>query len=215
MTRVRPLLAGLDLAGKVVTADALHTQRDHATFLVTEKGAHYLLVVKKNQPGLHRQLTAFPWRQVEVGHRDKDRGHGREEHRSIKVVSIAAGIVFPHALQAMQIKRQVRGLRPGARWRTVTVHAITSVPVHHARPAELAAWIRGHWTIENKVHYVRDVAYDEDRSQARTGNAPRVMATLRNLAISAIRLAWQTNIAQALRCLARDASRPLAILGIT
>jgi predicted transposase YbfD/YdcC len=215
ITRVRPLLAELDLTGRVITADALHTQRDHAEFLVAGKGAHYLLIVKKNQLNLHRQLTALPWRQIEIHHRGKDRGHGREERRTIKVAGIAAGIVFPYAVQAMQIRRQVRDLGPGAKWRTVTVYAITSVPVHQACPAELATWIRGHWTIENKLHYVRDVAYGEDLSQTRTGNAPRAMATLRNLAISALRLAGQTNIAQALRHLARDATRPLAILGIT
>lgn len=215
ITRFRPLLDSVDLTGCVITADALHTQRDHAQFLVGEKNAHYLLIVKKNQPNQYRQLTALPWRQVEIGHRSKDRGHGREERRTVKVVSVAAGLLFPYALQAMQIKRQVRSLGAGAKWRTVTVYAITSLPPHHARPADLAAWIRGHWTIENKLHYVRDVAYGEDHSQTRTGNAPRAMATLRNLAISALRLAGETNIAQALRRLGRDATRPLALLGIT
>jgi predicted transposase YbfD/YdcC len=214
ITRFRPLLDSVDLAGCVITADALHTQRDHAAFLVGEKNAHYLLIVKKNQLNQYRQLTALPWRQVEIGHRSKDRGHGREERRTIKVVSVAAGLLFPYAVQAIQIKRRVRGLGPGAKWRTVTVYAITSLPVHQARPADLAAWIRGHWTIENKLHYVRDVAYGEDHSQTRTGNTPRAMATLRNLAISALRLAGETNIAQALRRLGRDATRPLAILGI-
>ncbi len=215
ITRFRPLLENVDLAGCVITADALHTQRDHAEFLVDEKNAHYLLVVKKNQPNQYRQLTALPWRQVEIHHRSKDRGHGREERRTIKVVSVHAGLVFPHAVQAMQIKRHVRALDPGAKWRTVTIYAITSLPVHQARPADLAAWIRGHWTIENKLHYVRDVAYGEDHSQTRTGNTPRAMATLRNLAISALRLAGETNITQALRRLGRDATRPLAILGIS
>ena len=60
--------------------------------------------------------------------------------------------------------------------------------MHQARPAQLAAWIRGHWSIENKVHWVRDVTYDEDRSQIRTGTGPQVMAALRNAAIGALRL---------------------------
>ncbi|MEU7890844.1 ISAs1 family transposase [Microbispora bryophytorum] len=215
ITRFRPLLNGVNLTGCVITADALHTQRDHAEFLVGEKNAHYLLIVKKNQPSQCRQLTALPWRQVEIHHRSKDRGHGREERRTTKVVSVAAGLLFPYALQAMQTKRQVRSLGAGAKWRTVTVYAITSLPAHQARPADLAAWIRGHWTIENKLHYVRDVAYGEDHSQTRTGNTPRAMANLRNLAISALRLAGETNIAQALRRLGRDATRPLSLLGIT
>ncbi|MFF3668515.1 ISAs1 family transposase [Microtetraspora malaysiensis] len=215
ITRFRPLLNNMDLTGCVITADALHTQRDHAEFLVGEKNAHYLLIVKKNQPSQYRQLTGLPWRQVEIHHRSKDRGHGREERRTIKVVSVAAGLLFPYTVQAIQIKRQVRGLGPGAKRRTVTVYAITSLPAHQARPADLATWIRGHWTIENKLHYVRDVTYGEDHSQTRTGSTPRAMATLRNLAISALRLAGETNIAQALRRLGRDATRPLALLGIT
>ncbi|MFJ2028583.1 transposase [Streptosporangium sp. NPDC087985] len=125
-----------------------------------------------------------------------------------------AGLLFPHAVQAIQIKRQVRGIAVGSKRRTVTVYAITSVPVHQAGPAELAAWIRGHWTIENRLHWVRDVTYGEDHSQTRTGNAPRAMATLRNLAISALRLTGTDNIAKAIRHLARDAARPLQILGI-
>jgi predicted transposase YbfD/YdcC len=88
ITRFRPLLHDVDLAGHVVTADALHIQRDHATFLVTEKNAHDLLIVKRNQPSLHRQLTKLPWRQVAIHHRSKDRGHGREERRTLKVVSV-------------------------------------------------------------------------------------------------------------------------------
>ena len=71
-----PLLAGLDLAGVVVTADALHTQRDHAAFLV-DRGADYLLVVKANQPALHAQLAGLPWRQKPVMDRTREHAHGR------------------------------------------------------------------------------------------------------------------------------------------
>ncbi|WP_372495024.1 transposase [Micromonospora phytophila] len=87
--------------------------------------------------------------------------------------------------------------------------------MHQAKPAQLAAWIRGHWSIENTVHWVRDVTYDEDRSQIRTGTGPQVMATLRNAAIGALRLTGVTNIAAANRHHARDSNRPLALLGIT
>ena len=82
-----------------------------------------------------------------------------------------------------------------ASWRTETVYAITDLAPHQARPDELAAWIRGHWQIENGLHWVRDVTFAEDLSQVRTGAAPQVMATLRNLAISLHRLAGATNIA--------------------
>ncbi|MCG5215527.1 ISAs1 family transposase [Streptosporangium sp. KLBMP 9127] len=214
ITRFRPLLDGLDLDGCVITADALHTQRDHATFLVTEKNPHYILIVKQNQPTLHTQLKRLLWKQVPIADRRRDRGHGREERRTLKMLTVKAGLLFQHAVQAIQIKRKVRGLNKG-KWRTVTVYAITSLPTWQAGPADLATWIRGHWSIENKLHYVRDVTYGEDHSQARTGNAPRNMAALRNLAIGALRLTDATNLAQAIRHLSRDATRPLAILGLT
>jgi hypothetical protein len=94
------------------------------------------------------------------------------------------------------------------------VYAITDLPPHQARPDQLAAWIRGHWQIENGLHWVRDVTFAEDLSQIRTGNAPQVMAALRNLAISLHRLAGATNIAKALRHHGRNAHRPLHLLKI-
>jgi DDE family transposase len=97
----------------------------------------------------------------------------------------------------------------------VTVYAITNMRAHQARPAQLAAWIRRHWHIENQIHWVRDVTYDEDRSQIRTGTGPQVMAALRNAAIGALRVTGTTNIAAANRHHARDSARPLALLGIT
>lgn len=97
----------------------------------------------------------------------------------------------------------------------VTVYAITSLIAFQADPVLLARWIRGHRSIENQLHRVRDVSFDEDRSQVRTGHGPQVMATLRNLAITALRLSGTTNIAAALRHHARDTSRPLATYKIT
>ena len=143
---------------------------------------------------------------------------GRREIRVLKVVTIAAGIEFPHARQAVQITRRARPVsaRTGkkGKWRTETVYAITDLAPHQARPDELAAWIRGHWQIENGLHWVRDVTYAEDLSQVRAGAGPQVMATLRNLASSLHRLAGTTNIAKALRHHARDAARPLQLLNI-
>jgi len=141
-----------------------------------------------------------------MGHR----GHGREELRTLKVVTVTSGLPFSHAVQAMQIKRQVREGSAG-RWRSVTVYAITDLAAWQAPPADLAAWIRGHWSIENRLHYVRDVTYAEDHSQVRTDNAPRTMASLRNLALRALRLTGVGNIAQAIRHISRDATRTLTL----
>jgi predicted transposase YbfD/YdcC len=212
VTGFRPLLAGLDLTGVVVTADALHTQRGHAEFLVAGKQADYLFVVKGNQPALHAQLGALPWRAIPVADRTRDHGHGRVELRSLKVATVA-GLGFPHAAQALRITRRVRGLR-SRRWRTVTVYAVTSLTAARASPARLADHVRGHWGIE-ALHHVRDTTYAEDASQVRTGTAPRVMASLRNLAIGILRTHGARNLAAALRRNARDATRPLTLLGIT
>ena len=131
---------------------------------------------------------------------------------------MAAGIAFPGARQAIQITRRTRPVRARAgqrgKWRTETVYAITDLPPHQARPDELASWIRGHWQIENGLHWVRDVTFAEDLSQIHTGNGPQVMATLRNLVISLHRLAGATNIAAALRHHGRDATQPLRMLKI-
>ena len=209
-------LTGLDLRDVVITADALHTQRDHVEHL-HDRGAHWVLTVKGNQPTLRRQITGLPWRQIEVSHRSNGDGHGRREIRTLKLVTIAAGIAFPHAAQAIQLVRKTRPLRATnkRKWRTETIYAITDLRPHQARPDDLAAWIRGHWHIENKLHWVRDVTFAEDASQIRTGSAPQVMATFRNLVISLYRLAGITNIAAALRHHARNATRPLRLLGIT
>jgi predicted transposase YbfD/YdcC len=217
ITAFAPLLdavasAGVGLASVVVTADALHTQRDHVTYL-HQRGAHWLLTVKGNQPKLHRQLRDLPWRAVDVAHRTTNRGHGRRETRSIKIVTIAAGIEFPHAAQAIQVVRRTQPLA-GGRWRTETIYAVTSLAPQHASPAQIAAWTRGHRQIENALHWVRDVTYGEDHSQVRTGAAPQVMASLRNIAINALRLADVTNIAAALRHHARNPIRPLQLLKI-
>jgi predicted transposase YbfD/YdcC len=206
------LLAGLDLAGVVVTADALHTQREHAEFLPTGKQADYLFLVKGNQPALHAQLGALPWRAIPVLDRTRDRGHGRVELRTLKVATVA-GLGFPHAAQALRITRRVRPLG-SRRWRTVTVYAVTSLIAPQASPARLAGYVRGHRGIE-ALHHVRDTTFAEDASQVRTGTAPRVMASLRNLAIAILRLHGDRNVAAALRRNARDATRPLALLGVT
>jgi predicted transposase YbfD/YdcC len=212
IARFRPLLDRLDLTDTVVTADALHTQREHADWLVTVKHAAYLLVVKGNQPALRRQLATLPWREVPVADTAWDRGHGRAEIRRLQVTTIA-GLDFPHATQALRITRRVRPLH-SRRWRSVTVYAVTSLTNAQAHPARLADYVRGHWGIE-ALHHIRDVTFAEDASQTRTGTAPRAMASLRNLAIGILRRHGHRNVAAALRRNARDATRLLPLLGIT
>ncbi len=200
------LLDRMDITGAVITADALHAQRSHAEYLA-RRGAHYLLIVKRNQPGLHAQLAVLPWRDVPVAYTKRERGHGRTERRTLKITSVARGLAFPRAAQAIRIvrRRKVKG-----KWSAETCYAVTSLRVTQASPAQLAAIIRGHWGIEDRLHWVRDMDFDEDRSQIRTASGPRIMASLRNLVITILRLAATTSIAAALRYHARRPSRPYA-----
>jgi predicted transposase YbfD/YdcC len=203
---VRELLkAFADLAGAVITIDALHTQHDTAK-AVLARHADYVMTVKGNMPTLHRQLKKLPWASIPaVSSVSAD--HGRRARRTIKAALAPAWVEFHGAAQVAQLRRTVT--RKGKKTVEV-VYIITSD--RGADPATLAAWVRGHWHIENKLHWVRDVTYQEDRSLVRTGNAPRVMATLRSVAISLLRLDGHDNIAAANRHHARDPQRTLTLL---
>ena len=137
------------------------------------KQAHYLFVVKANQPVLLERCAGLPWHRVPVADRTRDRGHGRIEIRTLKAVSVH-DFGFPYAAQVIQVTRKTRQLHT-SRWQTVTVYAITSLSFQQARPARLADLLRGHWAIE-ALHHVRDITFAEDASQVRTGAAPNVMA---------------------------------------
>jgi predicted transposase YbfD/YdcC len=203
---VRDLLTMFaDLAGAIITMDAMHTQHDTAQAILS-RGAGYVMTVKANMPTLYKQLKKLPWKDVpSVSSVTAD--HGRRARRTIKVTLAPAWIGFDGAAQVAQLRRTV--LTKGKKTVEV-VYLITSD--RSASPETLAAWVRRHWHIENKLHWVRDVTYQEDGSLVRTGNAPRVMASLRNLAISILRLDGHSNIAAANRHHARDPQRTLKLL---
>jgi hypothetical protein len=149
-----------------------------------------------------------------------DRGHGRVERRTIWLTDELEGRAdFPHLIGAFRIERHVTAL-DGSDARVEIVHGITSrlVPAtkkgKKAEGRKLLGLVRGHWQIENALHYVRDMAFDEDRSRVRKGGGPRIMASLRNLAISILRLAGANAIAKALRWCARDHQRAMRLIGL-
>jgi predicted transposase YbfD/YdcC len=189
------------LRGWLITADALHTQRSHATYLLA-RGAHYLFTVKANQPTLHRALAALPWtaapKEQDPGARRRD---GRDKRRTVPVIDLdgtsAAGL-FPGAARALKVVRRRTDIATG-KTTTEIVYAVTSLGHRYADAVLLATWLRGHWQIENVLHWVRDVTFGEDHSQVRTGAGPQNMALLRNTAITVSRLAGHTNIAAAQR----------------
>jgi predicted transposase YbfD/YdcC len=205
-----PLLDRIDITGVIITADALHTQHRHADYL-RGRGAHYVLTVKGNQPSLHRQLRALPWTHIPTVDITRDKGHGRVESRTLKLAALTTEIGFPHARLAIQIVRRRRSLtsRTG---NTETGYAITDMTWREIGCDQLAEAIRGHWGIENRLHWIRDVVFAEDHSQIRTGTGPAVMATLRNLAVSLHRLNGAANIAAACRHVSRHPNRVLPLL---
>jgi len=222
-----PLLrqAKAQLSGHVFTMDAAHTVRAHARFLVEELGAHYLMIVKENQKGLFDRLDGLDWASVPVGHTTVDNGHGRRERRTIQVMDAPADLGFPHAAQVFLIERYtIRTVRKRAKGSrkykkvqvrsAVAVLGVTSLSAREAAPEHLATYARGHWSIENKVHWVRDVTFREDASQVKTGSRPRVTATLRNLAVGLIRQAGYTKIAETIRKIKHDPHLLLTILGL-
>jgi predicted transposase YbfD/YdcC len=214
ITAFAAVLDRIDLTGVVVTADALHTQTRHAHYL-HRHGGHYLFIVKANQPSLHAQLKALPWRQTPVADWTEGKGHGRRERRTLRVLVVAATgarrLRFPHAKQALRLVRERIDIRTGTITHEV-VYAITDLTFEQAGPAALADMIRGHWTIENAVHHIRDVTYREDASQVRAGAAPRIMATLRNISIGLAKTAGHANIAAATRRLDHHPEQMIKLL---
>lgn len=191
ITYFKPLLEGIkNLRGVVVTADALHTQREHAEYLHSREAhfylhsreAHFAFTVKANQPKLHDQLRALPWKRVRAGNKTRESANGREIERTIKCVGLADGIKFPHAVQGAQITRKSRPIGTRA-WSTETVYIVTSLTPAQGKPELIGALIRGHWGIENGLHWRRDVTWREDGSQVRRGNTPRVMVRWRRAMI--------------------------------
>jgi hypothetical protein len=111
----QPLLAPLDLEGDVVTFDALHSVKANVAWLAETKKAHYVAVIKPNQPTAWAQLDGLDWHAVAIQHTASDKGHGRREYRSIKTLAIAdnlGGIAFPHAKRALRVHRGSAGMQP-------------------------------------------------------------------------------------------------------
>ena len=206
------VLDRLDLAGKVVTADALHTVKATAR-RIHERGGEFVLPVKENRRVLFDALDALPWGQAPIAHTATDRGHGRITTRTIQVLPAPDNLPFPHVSQVFLIERYVTGLR-GEPISAVAALGIASPAAEQASPADLARYVREQWTIES-LHWLRDTLYQEDKSQARTRSGPRAMAALRNLAIGALRLAGRIDVTEATRWASRYMDRPFAILGLT
>ena len=141
------LLEPLDLAGVVVTFDALHTVRANLDWLAGEKKAHYIAVVKQNQPLLHARVKALPWRQVPAGSSTRETGHGRIETRTLKAAHVS-GLDLPWARQAIKVTRWRKDTATGKVSRE-TAYAVTSLTSAESTTPGLGRLVREHWSIEN------------------------------------------------------------------
>jgi predicted transposase YbfD/YdcC len=149
-------------------------------------------------------------------HRDvvqtTSKGHGRRERHHLEASTRLAGhLNWPGLQQVCRLTRTT--LRKG-KWTTEVDYAITSVSRSRAGAAELLRYWRGHWGIENRSHYVRDVTWQEDACRIRTGSAPQNLAALRNSLMALLRLHGHTNLAAALRACTWKTQPLLAMLGI-
>lgn len=212
---LRTLLEPLNIKGRVVTVDALHTQKKTAKYLVEEKEAHYLFTVKDNQPTLRADIADLNMDKEVPYHETTEKGHGRVESRKIWVsTELNDYLEFPHVGQVFCINRHVFDCKKQTE-REETVYGITDLTPEQASPERILKLNREHWEIENRSHYVRDVTFDEDRSQVCTKNGPQVMASLRNFAIGTLRVVRKAgNIASALRDIAAKPRLALQIIGL-
>jgi predicted transposase YbfD/YdcC len=197
------LLQGLDLHGWIVTGDAGLTSRALAQTVIDQGGA-YVLTVKANQAVLYDDIaTLFSERRVVAETITKTKQvnlHGRRiEQRTVEASTALAGYSeLPGLQQVMRIERRVTDKHTGSVSDEIT-YGVASLTAKEAHAKLLAAYTRGHWGIENRLHWVRDVNYAEDVSRVRSGNAPQVMAAIRNLAISLMRLSGFDSVAEAIR----------------
>jgi predicted transposase YbfD/YdcC len=217
---VQHLLAGQKLTGKVLTLDAGLAHPALAA-QIRAQGGHYLMVVKRNQARLYDELTWYfdtpplpcdrPWCSAQT----ITKGHGRLELRRLTCTDDLDNYLQWPGVQ--QVVRRIceRTLRKTGVLSEAVTYALTSLPAHEVTAADIAQLWRGHWTIENRVHYVRDVSMGEDAHQMHTGNAPQVLAAFRNAWLNILRMAGWTNIAAALRHYSWSIQEALALLGVS
>jgi predicted transposase YbfD/YdcC len=204
ITAAPSLLAGRDLRGTVITSDAILTQRELAQQIL-DQGGHYLMVVKGNQPELWEHIE-FLFRVPPVPalpgeydqHTTVEKGHGRIETRTLEASTALNGYLdWPGVAQVIRRTYRCVVVKTGE-VKTEVTYGITSLSRLEAGAPQLAALWRGHWTIENRDHYVRDETMGEDQGQVHTGNAPQALAALRNGILATLRHWGWSNIAAAL-----------------
>ncbi len=203
----------LRLGDRVCTADALHTQTALVRTVLARHG-HVVLTVKANQPALQADLALYFADPAATSRQacTIEHSHGRREARTITVTTALTAYLAPCWPRIAQVAQLTRTVTAKGRTRTELVYLITTLGPDHAGPERLLELVRGHWSIENGRHYVRDVTFGEDRSRLCTGHAPQVLAALRNLVITLIHRQGTHQIAATRRHFAAQPCAALAPL---
>jgi len=209
------VLAAVPLRGRLVTGDALYCQTALCRQIRRQDG-DYLVIVKANQPELVWALTTLftlppPGERFATAVSWDQHGDRVETRRLWASTALAEYLDWPGGQQVLRVERTCR--QRGKTTRQVR-YAITSLGPE-ITPTVLLEHVRGHWGIENRLHWVRDVTLGEDASQVRSGSAPQILAALRNTVLGLLRGAGWTNIAAALRSYAWQPGTALALLGLT
>jgi len=219
MSAVPPLLAGRDLSDTVTTMDALFTHRPLAQQLMAQDG-HYLMIVKHNQPFLFEALErwfAIPTLPADDVHERRvqtiTKGHGRIETRTLECsTGLDDYLGWPGVMQVIRRTCERRIVKTGHTSVAVS-YGLTDLTPAQAGARQLEALWRGHWTIENRDHYVRDVTMGEDAGRAHTGSTAHALAAWRNGVLTLLRRAGWRNIADALRAYAASVDAALRLIG--
>ena len=197
--------------------DALHTSRPMAKQIVDQRG-HYLMMVKENQPALYTDIEALFQAPVARDHDfdtfvSQGKAHGRLEMRTLTCSAALTGYLdFPGARQVIVRRCQRIRLKTGKTSDEIR-YAVTSLSREQAGAKQLEALWRGHWTIENRQHYVRDETWREDRCQIHKGHAAQALAAIKNLLLAILRYLGCTNVAETTRYYAISVQATLAFLG--
>ena len=205
ISALKPLFAPEWVSGRILTLDAMHTQRELCT-QVHRLGGHYLLIAKDNQPTLREDIVDLledpspdrrRWEQAETW----NKGHGRLEHRQILCgpdLNDWFGKEWEGIEQVFRLERTTCILKSG-KIRHEVVYGVSSLSMRQAPPARMLQLIRDHWVIENRLHHRRDVTLGEDDCQTRTGSVPRLLARLNSTVLSLMDRIGVRNVARQMR----------------
>jgi predicted transposase YbfD/YdcC len=200
---VSQFLSPVWVKGRIISADALHTQRTFCSD-VTHGGGYFLLVAKGNQPTLRDDLQLFfseppvdcqDWRTAHTC----DKGHGRLEIRELAASTELNEFLGDKWTGVAQVFRLVRTVTKKGKTSEEVVYGLTALSPVQASAKDLLAFVRQHWAIENRLHYRRDVTLREDDCQVRKGEAPRVLAVLNSCLLALLDFIGVSNVPSQMR----------------